>query len=86
MCLYWTEVQFMFHHLELSYMASLDTKEDWESRKIQFCVHKVEKINFGEDLAILAKVPLSPANVSFLNEAVCMCVCVCVCVCFCVRA
>lgn len=33
MCLYTGQVQFMFHHLELSYMASLDTKEDWESRK-----------------------------------------------------
>ena len=35
-------------------------------------------MNFGEDLAMLAKVPLSPA-VSFQNEAVCVCVCVCVC-------
>ena len=76
MCLYWTKVQFLFHHLELSYMASLDTKEDWESRKIQFYIHKVETMNFGEDLAMLAKVPLSPA-VSFQNEAVCVCVCVC---------
>ena len=62
MCLYWTEIQFMFHHLELSYMASLDTREDWERRKIQFYVHKVEKMDFGEDLAILAKVTKSQSS------------------------